>query len=141
MCDLNLVANLNLNLQNVTWSCRIHSGRKWSEPAIFWYEEICHCESVFIGTSGTKIFLFFFLKKISFYWFSKGEEWRGRERMRDKHHWLAACYTAPSGDWASNSGMFPDLESNQWHLIHGSMLDSLSHTIWARYLFSKSLSL
>lgn len=49
-------------LYEVAGSTVKYTGGKWGGPAIFWYEEIGHCESVFIGTSGTKTFLFIFKK-------------------------------------------------------------------------------
>ena len=58
-------------------------------------------------------FYYWFYFKKRFYLFTFRERGRERERQGEKHHWLVASYTPPTGGLACKPVMCPDLELNQ----------------------------
>ena len=80
----------------------------------------------------------FFWKKILL---SYLERERNGGRQRGKH-WLVVSRMPPTADLASNPGMCPDWELNQWHLGLQDNAQTPSHTSQGRkdfYIYQKTL--
>ena len=72
------------------------------------------------------VYDFTFFEKDFIYLFLERE--REGEREGEKHEWVIAFHTPPTGDLAHNPGMCPDRELNQWPSGLQPMLNPLSHT-------------
>ena len=74
---------------------------------------MCYSWSGLERQGSKNVFLFhsFFKKDFVYLFLEKGRE---GERKGEKHQCVVASHTPPTGDLASNPGMCPDRESNQW---------------------------
>ena len=87
-----------------------------------------------MGRTGIFFFIYFLLFK-SFYLFIFRERRREGEREGEKYQCVVACHMAPNGDLAHNPGMCPDWGSNQQPFGSQPMLNPLSYTARALFLY------